>query len=106
MLLNSSRAVNWLTVHRFVKAVLNQVNGWPMAGTAAWSSLNHADPAKWCALLDAAQHHALRVELNQTAIANASHDISASQDWAAVSREYAQLQSFRAANPWSKREAS
>ena len=42
--------VNWLTVHRFVAAVLNQVNDWPMLGTPAWCSLAHDDPRKWAAL--------------------------------------------------------
>ena len=42
-----SQQVNWLTVHRFVAAVLNQVNDWPMLGTPAWCSLAHDDPRKW-----------------------------------------------------------
>ncbi len=103
---NTAQSVNWLTVHRFVQTVLNQVNGWPMAGTPAWCSLAHDDPTKWCALLDAAQHHALRVEMAQEALAQASKDISVSEDWKAVAQELAQIQAFRAENPWAKREAS
>lgn len=80
-----SRQVNWLTVHRFITPVLNQVDGyWPLLGTPAWCSLSHDDPRKWCALLDAAQHWALRLETEQQASAEASHAISAAEDWTAI----------------------
>ena len=103
---NTARAVNWLTVHRFVQPVLDQVNGWPMAGTPAWCSQAHEDPRKWCSLLDGAQHHALRIELNQEALARASKDLAESEDWKAVAQELSQLQAFRAKNTWARREAS
>ncbi|MEM6109207.1 DUF2742 domain-containing protein [Mycobacterium sp. 050272] len=32
---------SWLSVQGFLGAVLNQVNGWPMAGAPAWCSLVH-----------------------------------------------------------------
>jgi hypothetical protein len=98
-----SQQVNWLTVHRFVAAVLNQVNDWPTAGTPAWCSLAHDDPAKWCALLDGAQHWALRVDSCQEAHAAASRDISAAADWSAVGRETLQRNEFYAARPWLRR---
>lgn len=101
-----SRSVSWWSVHEFVTAVLDQVNGWPMAGTPAWCSLAHDDPAKWCALLDAAQHHALRVEMAQQALTEASQHISASADWRGIAQEVLQRESFRSKNPWAKRVAS
>jgi hypothetical protein len=85
-----SRQVSWLPVHEFVKAVLDQANGYPMAGTPAWCSLAHDDPKKWAAVLDAGQHHALRVELAQEARAEASRDIAAAADWSAEARSIAQ----------------
>lgn len=103
---NSARSVNWLTVHRFVATVLDQVNGWPMAGTPAWCSLAHEDPAKWAALLDAAQHHALRVQMAQEVLAEASQEISGSADWRGIAQEVSQRASFRANHPWAKRVAS
>jgi len=42
-----SQQVSWWAVHEFVSAVLDQVNGWPMAGTPAWCSLAYDDPRKW-----------------------------------------------------------
>jgi hypothetical protein len=87
---DASQQVSWWSVHEFVSAVLDQVNGWPMAGTPAWCSLAHDDPQKWAALLDNAQHHALRVETCQAARANASHDVSGAADWSAVSRRIRQ----------------
>ena len=58
-----------------------------MAGTLAWQLLCDTDPAKWAALLDAAQHHILRVDTAQAALAGVSHDISTAANWQAVSRE-------------------
>lgn len=99
----SSQQVSWWSVHKFVAAVLDQANGWPMLGTPAWCSLAHEDPQKWCALLDGAQHHALRLELNQEARAEASRAVSEAVDWPRVSREMLHLRAFREAHPWSRR---
>jgi hypothetical protein len=92
-----SQQVSWWSVHEFVGAVLNQVNDWPMLGTPAWCSLTHDDPAKWAALLDGAQHWALRVDTCQEARAEASRAVSGAVEWPKVSRELLQLASFRAA---------
>ena len=72
-----SQQVTWESVHELILPILNQVNDWPTAGTPAWCSLAHGDPRKWAALLDGAQHHALRLELNQRARADASRTTSA-----------------------------
>jgi len=84
----ASQQVSWWSVHEFVAAVLNQVNDWPMLGTPAWCSLAHDDPRKWAAVLDGAQHHALRLELNQEARAEASRAVSAAADWPKVARAH------------------
>jgi hypothetical protein len=101
--LTSSQQVNWWSVHKFVGAVLNQVNDWPMAGTPAWCSLAHDDPRKWAALLDGAQHWALRIDSCQEAKCEASRAISAAADWSAIGRERLVLNAFFAARPWLKR---
>jgi hypothetical protein len=83
----ASRQVSWRQVHRFVQPVLAQVHDWPMLGTPAWCNLSHEDSRKWCALLDGAQHWALRVEGGQEARADASHAASGAADWGAVGWE-------------------
>ncbi len=102
----ASQQVSWWSVHEFVAAVLNQVNNWPMLGTPAWCSLAHDDPRKWAAVLDGGQHHALRLELNQEARAEASRAISTAADWPEVAREIQQRNDFYAARPWLRRAVS
>ena len=81
-----SQQVSWWAVHEFVAAVLDQANGYPMAGTPAWCSLAHDDPMKLAAVLDAGQHHALRIETEQQARAEASRDVAAATDWSRVAQ--------------------
>lgn len=100
----ASQQVSWWSVHEFITAVLDQVNGWPLAGTAAWCSLAHDDPRKWAAVLDAGQHHALRLELNQQAHAAASRSVSAAADWTRVAREVRGRTEFHSAHPWMRRK--
>ena len=101
-----SQQVSFWSVHEHVAPLLATVGQWPMVGTPAWCSLSGDDPKKWAALLDAAQHHALRLELNQEARADASKAVSSTADWTEVSREIRQLNDFRAARPWARRVAS
>jgi hypothetical protein len=102
----SSQQVSWWSVHEFVQAVLNQVNDWPTLGTPAWCSLANDDPRKWAAVLDGGQHHALRMETAQQAMAEASRDVSAAADWSQVAREVQRRNSFYAEKPWLRRAAS
>jgi hypothetical protein len=85
--LTASRQVDWYSVCRFVEPLLAQVDYWPMAGTVSWQQLDATDPAKWAALLDAARHHALRVDTAQNAMAEASRTISGAVDWPEVARQ-------------------
>jgi Protein of unknown function (DUF2742) len=98
-----SQQVSWYSVHELISAVLNEVNDWPALGTPAWCSLRQDDPRKWAAVLDGGRHHALRLELNQEARADASKAVSSAADWSKVSHEIRQLTDFRASRPWAKR---
>lgn len=100
----ASQQVSWWSVHEFVDAVLKQVNDWPMAGTPAWCALANDDPRKWAAVLDAGQHHALRVETNQEARAEAGRAVCGSADWAGIGREINRRNAFYAERPWLRRK--
>ena len=81
-----SSQVSWWDVHLYVQQHLAVVGHYPMAGTPAWCDLPDDDPRKLAAVLDAGQHHALRVETAQQALAQASRAVAASQRWSAVRR--------------------
>jgi hypothetical protein len=76
----ASQQASWWDVHTYVSPTLAEVGCWPMVGTAAWCALPDDDPVKLAALLDAAQHWALRLETCQVAECEASHAISAAAD--------------------------
>jgi hypothetical protein len=82
----AARTVAWFVVHEFVAPYLADVEAWPVAGSVAWQQLADDDPRKWAAILDAARHHALRVDAAQEAMAEASHAIAAAADWTAQAR--------------------
>jgi Protein of unknown function (DUF2742) len=63
-------------------------------------------PVKLAALLDAAQHWALRVDTCQAAECDASSELSAVADWSAIAREIQQHREFYSARPWLRRVAS
>ncbi len=79
----TSRVVDWWPVHEYVTDRIT-AETWPMAGTLDWQHLPERHPEKIAAILDAAQHWALRVQLAQEAMAEASQEISASEDWKAL----------------------
>jgi Protein of unknown function (DUF2742) len=85
-LIIESRSVDWWPVHLYVLPLLEKVRSWPLAGTITWENLPDDDPAKLAAIFDAAQHHTLRVDTAQAALAQASQDISAAADWSEFSR--------------------
>jgi hypothetical protein len=89
----ASQQVSWVDVHEFVLPKLQAVGDWPMVGSPAWCDLGGSDPIKWAALLDAAQHWALRLEACQTARAEASRDVAAAADWRAIAQEKLRLDS-------------
>jgi hypothetical protein len=102
----TSRAVAWWPVHLFVEQFTAHLGLWPMAGTLAWNELPDEDPRKLAAVVDAGQHHVLRVEIAQEAMADASKGISAAADWPGLAAALASRAAFRAANAWATRAAS
>jgi hypothetical protein len=102
----SSQQVSWWSVHEFVAIHLDKVGSWPMAGTPEWCALGDADPRKWAAVLDAAQHWSLRVETCQEARCDASREVSDALDWSALAREINVRADFYASRPWLRRVAS
>ncbi|WP_235661592.1 DUF2742 domain-containing protein [Mycobacteroides abscessus] len=101
---NTSRQVSWLTVHEFVQPHIEVAGPFPVAGTVAWQLLSGAEPGKWAALLDAAQHYALRLDVEQEAAIAARRAISQSQDWGAVASKMRQRQDFYEQRPWLRRK--
>ncbi len=86
----SSRQVAWWPVHEFISALVGQVNALPVAGTPAWCSLSDDDPRKLLALAVAGEHHVLRVEVAQAAMADASREISGAAPWSALAQRVVQ----------------
>lgn len=82
----SARSVSWWSVHEFVTGVTDGVGEYPVAGTPEWCDLDDDDDRKLAAVLDAGQHHALRMETAQEALADASRAVAASCDWSEVGR--------------------
>ncbi|WP_234821142.1 DUF2742 domain-containing protein [Mycobacteroides abscessus] len=101
---NTSRQVSWWAVHEFVQPHVEAAGPFPVVGTVAWQLLPATDPGKWAALLDAAQHYALRLDIEQEASIAAGQAISRSQDWGSVARKMRQRREFYAARPWLRRK--
>lgn len=101
----SSSQVSWWPVHEFIKAVVAQANvgPLPLAGTPAWMQLRDDDPRKLLAVAVDGEHHVLRTESAQVALAEASRAVAAAADWPEVAREVHARTNFRATRPWAKR---
>jgi hypothetical protein len=92
-----SAQVSWWSVHEWVQPYLEPylddagalpiAGALPMAGSPDWCALEDTDPRKLAALLDAAQHWALRVETAQEARCEASRAVSAAADWSGIATE-------------------
>ena len=102
----SSQQVNWWEVHTFITPWFQAAGTYPMVGTPPWCALPDDDPRKWAALLDAAQHWALRVETCQQAECEASHAVSAAANWGAIAQHLADREQFYRQKPWLRRSAS
>jgi hypothetical protein len=103
---NGSQQVSSWSVHEFVQPLLTQLGSWPMVGTPAWCVLDDDDPAKVAALLDAAQHWALRIETSQQDLCDASRLIAGAADWSVLAQKSTQRNAFYAAHPWLTRVSS
>ncbi len=82
--LTATRQVDFMVVHELVAPILREVPAWPVAGTLLWAQLPTTDPAKWCALLDAARYQALHMQVQQEHLDDAAKSIAGSQEWANV----------------------
>ncbi|WP_136245859.1 DUF2742 domain-containing protein [Mycobacterium intracellulare] len=101
-----SRQVSWWETNRFIEVLLAQSNNGPLpwAGTPAWCDLADGDPRKLLALAAAGEHFVLRVEVAQTAQAEASRAVSAAADWPKIARETQRRGDFHTARPWMRRK--
>ena len=108
--------------------MLEAAGSWPLVGSPQWCALPDDDPAKLAALLDAAQHWALRMETCQAeqrcakrwaecatrhavirkklAEYQAGHAISAAADWTAISQQIRTRNEFYTERPWLKRASA
>jgi hypothetical protein len=102
----ASRSVRWFDFHLWVQARLDAAGDYPMAGTQAWFDLDYGDRRKWAAALDAASHHIVRVQTCQEAECEASHAVSAAEDWGRVAQLNKDLEEFRRDHPWAARKAA
>lgn len=99
----ASQQVSWWSVHRWVQRYLDAAGDYPPAGTPAWCELADGDRRKWAALLDAAQHHVLRVEVAQEQQGRAAKDVATGEDWSAVADRIRNRAELFSARPWLKR---
>ncbi|SBS77828.1 conserved hypothetical protein [uncultured Mycobacterium sp.] len=84
----ASRQRAWWPVHEFITALVHQANCGPIpaAGTPAWCELANGDPRKLLAVAVDGEHHVLRAEMAQEAMADASRAVSAAANWRTVGR--------------------
>lgn len=105
-----SRQIAWGEVSEFLVWAARRYSitmwDWPLAGTPAWAELDNADPRKLLSALAGTVYWAFDADARQAAMAAASREISAMEDWRAISQEIQSLQEFRTAHPWAKRAAS
>ncbi|WP_308012679.1 DUF2742 domain-containing protein [Mycobacterium intracellulare] len=98
----------WWPVHEFLETMLAQANIGPLpwAGTPAWCELSDGDPRKLLALAVDGEHHVLRKETAQAAMAAASREIAGAADWTEISREIRGRNDFYTSRPWLRRSVS
>jgi hypothetical protein len=88
-----SRQISWWPVHEFIaKLVAEHGRDLPVVGTPAWCALPDHDQAKLLALAAAGEHHVLRVETAQAAMAEASKAVAAGTEWRTRPRGNAYIQ--------------
>lgn len=100
-----SQQVSWWETRTFLEAAVAQANAGPLpwAGTPDWCELADGDPRKLLALAVAGEHHVLRVETAQAAMAEASRAVAEAADWSKVAREINQRKAFYGSRPWLRR---
>jgi hypothetical protein len=71
--------------------------GLPGGWHPAWQQLDHTDPRKWAAVLDAGQHWCLRIDTLQADRADASKAVAAAEDWRQIASGITQMRAAEAA---------
>ncbi|MEB3062475.1 DUF2742 domain-containing protein [[Mycobacterium] zoologicum] len=102
---SASQQVSFWEVHTWVQRYLDVVGDYPTCGTPSWCLLPDDSREKWAALLDFAQHHALRVETAQEQRAETAKAIASAVDWPAIARELRQRRQFYVQHPHLRRRA-
>lgn len=102
----SSRQVDWYPVHLYVTELTKHLGSVPYPGTPAWIALPDHDPAKAAAVLRFGVLKALDEDTRQSAMAQASRDVSAGADWTYVAQRVRDDDEFYAANPYLRRRAA
>lgn len=82
----TNRQVCWTAVLAFVERRGINPTTALTAGTPQWCQLDDDHPDKLAAVLAAGVHHALRLDADQEAAADASKAVAAAEDWPAVAR--------------------
>lgn len=82
--MTGNQQVSWWDVHTWVQPYLDAAGSYPCAGTPDWVALADNDSRKWAAVLDAAQHHSLRVDTAQEAQAEDSRAVSEALPWRVI----------------------
>lgn len=100
----SSRQVDWYRVWLFVRPLLRSCP--PIPGTPAWCALSDRDPAKLAAVLLAGALWSLNESIRQDAAAQASRDVSAAYDWAAIAARIHQRERFYRDKPYLRRTSA
>lgn len=82
----TSQQVTWVTVLDFVRRRGIDPTKVLLAGSPSWAELPDDHPDKLAAVLAAGVHHALRIDTNQAAIADASREISRAATWSKLAQ--------------------
>jgi hypothetical protein len=101
--LTGSQQVSFADVVDWAQPYLDAAGDYPLCGSPAWCELPDSDRRKWAAMLDAARHHILRIEVAQAAMAEASRAVSRAADWSQIARESQQIRNFFSEKPWLRR---
>lgn len=99
----SSREVDWFAVAQFVAPLIAGFDRLPIPGTPAWCELSDHDPVKLAACLLYVRYWAFDAACRQETEIQASHDISAAADWAAIGRRIRDEAEFYRDHPHLKR---
>lgn len=100
----TSGQVAWWPVHEYLTRLTKHYPAVTViAGTPAWAELDDHDLRKLIAVALAGEHHCLRVETAQAALADAGRAIADAADWGRIGRRQQQRAEWLASRPWARR---